>query len=81
MDSHNGCAGDAGWLVMISQIADDGQCPWERSHGPLPVFMYSKKSTRAIWNDGYDAGKKQFKIEVFLIQIINLTHLTHITSF
>ena len=52
MASLDGCAGDAGWLVMITQIAN-GHCGWETSrHGKLPVFLYSKLSTRVVWNDG-----------------------------
>ena len=63
MASHNGCEGDAGWLLMSTKLASTaGQCPsWETSLGPLPVFLYSTKSTRAIWNDGYNAGKRHFK--------------------
>ena len=52
MDSHNGCGGDAGWLVMTTQITGDGlQCDWE-TFRELPVFLYSKLSTRVVWNDG-----------------------------
>nr|KAG5707428.1 hypothetical protein BaRGS_005395 [Batillaria attramentaria] len=45
--NYAGCAADRGWLVALSRW---DECDWTKNIGPYPAFLFSRKSTHAVWN-------------------------------